>query len=118
MHAMLLLAVLATTLAASGQALSARPDETAGSLQSNLAAGGLEHPQVLSGILRELGLPSVQDVRLLNLPEQLELAESLREQGVNLGSRSKLRRLSEEAVEPGDEPAPEETLHEKSAAGH
>ena len=47
----------------------------------NSEAGGLEHPQVLSGILQELGLPSVQDVRLLNIPEQLELAESLRAEG-------------------------------------
>jgi hypothetical protein len=59
----------------------------------------------------------VHDVRLLNMPEQLELADSLREQGVNLGSRSKLRRLSEKAVEPGDESAPEQTLHEKTRAG-
>ena len=67
----------------------------AGSLQSSLASGGLEEPQILSGILRELGLSSVQDVWLLNVLEQLELAESLRGEGVNLGSRSKLRRLSE-----------------------
>ena len=118
MHAMLLLVVLATTLAAAAaKALSASPDEAAGSLQSNLAAGGLEQPQVLSGILRELGLPSVQDVRLLNLPEQLELSKSLREQGVNLGSRSKLRRLSEEAIASGDEPA-EGTSREKSGTKH
>ena len=37
----------------------------------------------------------MQDIRLLNVPEQLELAESLRDAGVNLGSRSKLRRLSD-----------------------
>jgi hypothetical protein len=63
----------------------------------------------------------MQDVRLLNGPKQLELAESLREEGVDLGSRSKLRRLSEEAVEPGDEPAPKETRssREKNVArGH
>jgi hypothetical protein len=34
------------------------------------------------------------DVRLLNAPERLELSESLRAAGVDLGSRSKLRRLS------------------------
>jgi hypothetical protein len=66
-------------------------DEAAVSLQFSLAASGLEQPQVLSSILRELGLPSIQDVWLLNMPEQLELVESLREQGINLGSRSKLR---------------------------
>jgi hypothetical protein len=46
--------------------MSASPDEGVGSLASSLVNGGLEQPQVLSGILRELGLPSVQDVRLLN----------------------------------------------------
>ena len=75
MPALILLTFIATTLAAAAaKALSTSPDEAVGSLQSNLAAGGLEQPQVLSGILRELGLPSVQDVRLLNLPEQLELS--------------------------------------------
>ena len=113
-----LLTFIVTTLAAAEQAFSASADETAVSLQASLAAGGLEQPQALAGILRELGLPSVQDVRLLNIPEHLELSKSLQEQGVNLGSRSKLRRLSEKAVEPGDEPAPDETLHEKSRAGH
>ena len=113
MYAMLLFALLAPSVA--GSALfQASPDEVAGALESSLAAAGLEQSQVLSDILRELGLPSVQDVRLLNVPEQLELADSLRDQGVNLGSRSKLRRLSEKVVEPGDEPAPEETLHEKN----
>jgi hypothetical protein len=90
-----LLQCIATTLVASGRAFPASPGGATGSLHSSLAAAGLEQPQVLSGILRKLGLPSVQDVRLLNIPEQLELSESLREQGVNLGSRSQLRRLSE-----------------------
>jgi hypothetical protein len=113
MYAMLLFALLAPSVA--GSALfPASPDEVAGALESSLAAAGLEQSQVLSDILRELGLPSVQDVRLLSMPEQLELADSLRDQGVNLGSRSKLRRLSEKLVEPGDEPALEETLHEKN----
>jgi hypothetical protein len=109
MHALLLLAVLAPASA------HGAPD----TLQSNLAAAGLEQPQILSGVLlMELGLPSVQDVRLLNMPEQLELSKSLREQGINLGSRSKLRRLSEEAVEPGEVTAPEETLQAKSGTSH
>ena len=37
----------------------------------------------------------MQAMQLLNVPEQLELADSLQEHGINLGSRSKLRRLSE-----------------------
>ena len=37
----------------------------------------------------------MQDVRRLNEAEQLELAESLRSAGVNLGSRSKLRLLAD-----------------------
>jgi len=102
MPALIMLPFIMTTLVAAEQALSASLDEAAGSLQASLAAAGLEQPQVLSGILLELGLPSVQDVRLLNIPEQLELSESLREEGVNLGSRSKLRRLSEDSkVLPG-----------------
>jgi hypothetical protein len=117
LHALLLLSVLVPSVASS-VSLLAREYETADTLQSSLSAGGLEQPQFLSGILRELGLPSMQDVRLLNKPEQLELAESLREEGVNLGSRSKLRRLSETPVEPGDAPAPKGTLREKSGAGH
>jgi hypothetical protein len=60
----------------------------------------------------------LRDVRLLNTPEQRELAESLREEGVSLGSRSKLRRLSEEPVEAGDEPEPAEIFRENTAAGH
>ena len=110
--------IIVTTLAAAEQTFSASPDEAAGSLQSSLAAAGLEQPQALAGILRALGLPSLRDVRLLNTPEQLELAESLREEGVSLGSRSKLRRLSEEPVEAGDEPEPAEIFRENTAAGH
>ena len=83
---MLLLPLIVATLAAAEQTFSASPDEAVGSLASSLAVGGLEQPQAVSGILRELGLLSVQDVRLLNIPEQLELAESLRGEGVNLGS--------------------------------
>ena len=96
-----------TTLAAAEQAFSASADETAVSLQASLATGGLEQPQALAGILRGLGLPSVQDVRLLNIPEHLELSKSLQEQGVNLGSRSKLRRLSE-----GDNEVPAGLLYD------
>ena len=55
----------------------------------------MDPPQGLANILNDLGLHTMQDVRLLNTPEQLELAESLRTAGVGLGSRSKLRRLSE-----------------------
>ena len=115
MLALILLPLIATTLAAAEQALTASAYAGAGTLESSLAGGGLEQPQFLSGILQKLGLPSVQDVRLLNVPEQLELAESLREEGVNLGSRSKLRRLSEEPAEAGYEPVPQETLREKSS---
>ena len=99
MPALILLPFIATTLVTSEHTFSASPDEVAGSLQSSLASGGLEEPQILSSILRELGLSSVQDVWLLNVPEQLELAESLRLEGINLGSRSKLRRLSEDSKE-------------------
>ena len=91
----LYLAFLTLSLAAAELPFPASPDNAADSLQSSLATGGLQQPQVLSGILLEMGLASVQDVRLLNVPEQLELAESLRASGVNLGSRSKLRHLSD-----------------------
>ena len=118
MLALILPPLIATTLAAAEQALPASAYALAYTLESSLAGGGLEQPQFLFGILQKLGLPRVQDVRLLNVPEQLELAESLRKEGVNLGSRSKLRQLSEKAIEPGDEPAPEDALHEKSRARH
>jgi hypothetical protein len=64
------------------------------SLESELASGGLEEPQALSGLLTGLGLHFMQDIRRLNEPELLELAESLQSAGVNLGSRSKLRLLA------------------------
>jgi hypothetical protein len=69
------LSFVATSLATSEQAFPASPGEATVSLQSSLAAGSLEKPQVLSGILRELGLPSLQDVWLLSVAEQLELAD-------------------------------------------
>ena len=64
------------------------------SLESELASGGLDQPHALSGLLEGLGLRLMQDVRRLNEPEQLELAESLRAADVSLGSRSKLRLLA------------------------
>ena len=76
-------------------------DVSGDSLQLDLVASGfVQHPSVLFDILHdELGLLSMQDIRLLNAPEQLELAASLRDAGVNLGSRSKLRRLSDSNYE-------------------
>jgi hypothetical protein len=64
-------------------------------LEVELVAGGLNEPQVLSGILRDVGLYSIGDVQHLNAPEQVELSESLWAAGVDLGSRSRLRRLSD-----------------------
>ena len=63
-------------------------------LESELVSGGLDQPHALSSLLEGLGLRLMQDVRRLNEPEQLELAESLRAADVNLGSRSKLRLLA------------------------
>jgi hypothetical protein len=103
--ALTLLPFIVTSLATPEQAFSTTPgdsNEAVGSLQFSLAAAGLEQPQTLSRILRDMGLSSVQDVWLLNLPEQLELVESLREEGVNLGSRSRLRRLSEDSKDVAD----------------
>ena len=48
------------------------------SLEAELESGQLDHPRVLSGILHELGLHLMGDVRLLNAPERLELSELLR----------------------------------------
>ena len=100
-----LLALLApASLAAVGQPGFARHHATSdgamqSSLEASLAAGGVAQSRALAGALLGLGLPSARDVRLLNVPEQLELAESLRAAGVDLGSRSRLRRLSEEGGE-------------------
>jgi hypothetical protein len=77
------------------------------SLEAALLGGGLDEPHALSGLLGERGLYFMEDVRQLNEPEQLELADSLAAAGVNLGSRSKLRLLADGAsacVEPGDGP--------------
>ena len=63
-------------------------------VETELATAGLSEPRALSDTLKELGLDYVEDVRRLNGPEQLELAESLKAAGVNLGSRSKLRQLA------------------------
>ena len=68
-------------------------------LEAELAAGGLNEPQALSGVLRDVGLHSIGDVQHLNAPEQLELSDSLRAAGVDLGSRSRLRRLSDEVAD-------------------
>ena len=69
-------------------------------LEAELAVGGLNEPHALSDILRDVGLHSIGDVQHLNAPEQLELSESLRAAGVDLGSRSRLRRLSDGAAIP------------------
>ena len=69
-------------------------------LEAELAAGGLNEPLALSSILRDVGLHSLGAVQQLNAPEQLELSESLRAVGVDLGSRSRLRLLSDVAVWP------------------
>ena len=64
-------------------------------ITAELEAGGLHQPLVLSKVLKGLGLDSMKNVRQLNEPEQLELAESLTAAGVNLGTRSKLRLLAD-----------------------
>jgi len=83
------LAFAALTAAAAGQP----------PLEAELAVGGLNEPHALSDILRDVGLHSIGDVQHLNAPEQLELSESLRAAGVDLGSRSRLRRLSDGAAD-------------------
>jgi hypothetical protein len=84
-----LLATAALTAAAAGQP----------PLEAELAVGGLNEPHAISDILRDVGLHSIGDVQHLNSSEQLELSESLRAAGVDLGSRSRLRRLSDEAAD-------------------
>ena len=76
------------------------PDESLLGLEVELAAAGLDQSQALSDILEKLGLHFVQDVRLLKMPEELELVDSLRSAGINLGSRSKLRQLYEGSTGP------------------
>ena len=88
-----LLATLALATCAAERQPSVSSKDSA-SLEAELESGQLDQPRVLSTILRELGLHLMGDVRLLNAPERLELSESLRAAGVDLGSRSKLRRLS------------------------
>ena len=61
------------------------------SLPSALASRGLDQPNELAAILLDLGLSSFYSLRILNMAEQLELAESLKDAGVNLGTRSLLR---------------------------
>jgi hypothetical protein len=97
---------LITTLALAACAAERPPSASSkylASLEAELESGELDHPRVLSGILHELGLHLMGDVRLLNAPERLELSELLRTVGVDLGSRSKLRRLSDIGSQSGQQ---------------
>ena len=53
------------------------------SLEAALLGGGLDEPHALSGLLGERGLYLMEDMRRLNEPEQLELADTLAAAGVN-----------------------------------
>ena len=79
------------------------PSKVSASLEAELELGEVDQPRVLAGVLRELGLRLMGDVLLLNAPERLELSESLRAAGVDLGSRSKLRRLSDSDPQSGQQ---------------
>ena len=46
------------------------PSKDSASLEAELESGELDQPRVLSGILQELGLHLMGDVRLLNAPER------------------------------------------------
>ena len=90
-------------------------------LKSALAAGGLNQPNQLTDILSNLGLTPFHSLRILNTAEHSELTESLKDAGINLGSRSLLRYLASRTVyrdvvrspvADSDDSMPERTEHQ------
>ena len=88
------------------------------SLPSALASRGLHQPNELAAILLDLGLSSIHSLRILNVAEQLELAESLKDAGMNLGTRSLLRHLATTDADVGTEVFTTEHNGEPERAEH
>ena len=61
------------------------------SVEPALVAAGLENPGAAHHALRELGLTSMRDIRLLDAAEGEELKAALALAGIVLGDRSKIR---------------------------
>ena len=66
------------------------PSEQTG-LEPALGAAGLENPGAAHHALRELGLTSMRDIRLLDAAEGVELKAALALADIVLGDRSKIR---------------------------
>jgi hypothetical protein len=63
-----------------------------------LSAQGLGDPTGTSQALKNIGLSTLQDIRLLDMAERLEMVGSLATAEIILGDRSKLRRLAQFAA--------------------
>ena len=67
-------------------------------LHSTLCSAGLEHPDRALIVLRKLGLKAVADIRLLDPEETAELRMELKQGGVTLSDRARIRRLSQRTI--------------------
>ena len=65
--------------------------DSSGLVEPALVATGLENPGAAHHALRELGLTSMRDIRLLDAAEGLELKAALALADIVLGDRSKIR---------------------------
>ena len=80
------------------------PSEQSG-LEPALVAAGLENPGAAHHALRELGLTSLRDIRLLDAAEEVELKAALALADIVLGDRSKIRITAATGHELGSGPS-------------
>ena len=67
-------------------------------LHATLCSAGLEHPDRALTVLRKLGLKAVAEFRLLDPEETAELRMELKQGGVTLSDRARVRRLSQRTI--------------------
>ena len=93
---MLLLAACLASLSGSrachgASATTSADRDPSGLVEPALVAAGLENPGAAHHALRELGLTSMRDIRLLDAAEGVELKAALALADIVLGDRSKIR---------------------------
>jgi hypothetical protein len=94
MHGKIVLPQLAPLLLSTILASRAIPTTADKSLHAALAPVGLEDSAAMAGALQTQGLSSLLEVQLLHVEEAQEMWSSLRETGISLGDRAKLRRAA------------------------
>ena len=85
------LASLSSRWACHGASAMSSTDRHPSGLEPALIAAGLEDPGAAHHALRELGLTSLRDIRLLDAAEGVELKVALALADIVLGDRSKIR---------------------------